>query len=144
MKFLPRLWGCCLFFLLLPFAVGQVSPFTVSKVLIQHLGPPAVSDELVRANIRVKPGDPYLPSAVDDDVRNLYNTGFFYNIRIGVSNTAEGLELTYLLQGKPRLMEIKFKGNRKYTEAKLRKKLTSKVGEPLNEQKLFTDSQEIQ
>src|SRR5437667_4025405 len=136
MKFLPRLWGCCLFFLLLPDAWGQLLP-PISKVLIQHLGPPAVSDELVRANIRVKPGDPYLPSAVDDDVRNLYSTGFFYNIRIGVSNTTEGLELTYLLQGKPRLMEIKFKGNRKYSETKLRKKLTSKVGEPLNEQKLF-------
>src|SRR5437867_10470721 len=113
MKVSRRLWGLCLLFVLLPVAWGQLSPFTISKVEIEHRGPPAVSDEFIRANIRVKAGDPYLPSAVDEDVRNLYNTGFFYNIRIVVSNATEGLELTYILQGKPRLMKIRFKGNRK-------------------------------
>src|SRR5438552_10916638 len=135
MKVSRRLWGLCLLFVLLPVAWGQLSPFTISKVEIEHRGPPAVSDELIRANIRVKAGDPYLPSAVDDDVRNLYSTGFFYNIRVGASNSAGGMVLTYILQGKPRLMEIKFQGNKKYTDAKLRKKLASKVGEPLDERK---------
>src|SRR6266581_530498 len=72
MKVSRRLWGLCLLFVLLPVAWGQLSPFTISKVEIEHRGPPAVSDE------------------------------------------------------------------------KLRKKLASKVGEPLDERKLFTDSQEIQ
>jgi len=121
-----------------------VTSLAISEVKIEHVGPPAVSDELIRANIRVKPGDRYSPAAVDDDVRNLYSTGFFYNIRVRATNTPSGLQLIYLLQGKPRLMEIKFQGNHKYGDSKLRKKLTSKVGEPLNEQKLFTDSQEMQ
>src|SRR5262249_53202350 len=38
----------------------------------------------------------------------------------------------------------RFEGNKKYSNKKLLKKLTSKTGEPLNEQKLFNDSQEIQ
>jgi outer membrane protein insertion porin family len=58
--------------------------------------------------------------------------------------TADGVILTYLVQGKPRLTEINFRGNKRFSDAKLRKKLASKVGEPLDERKLFTDSQEIQ
>ena len=102
-----------------------------------------MSDELIRANIRVKAGDPYRVAAVDDDVRSLYATGLFYNIRVTDEIIAEGVVVTYIVQGKPRLTDIKFSGNTKYKDAKLRKKLTSKVGEPLDEQKLFTDTQEI-
>ena len=56
----------------------------------------------------------------------------------------DGVVLTYMVQGKPRLTDIKFEGNTKFSDSKLRKKITSKVGEPLDERKLFTDSQEIQ
>ncbi|HPU56084.1 MAG TPA: outer membrane protein assembly factor BamA, partial [Verrucomicrobiota bacterium] len=37
-----------------------------------------------------------------------------------------------------------FEGNTKYRDSALRKKLTSKVGEPLDEQKLFVDAREIE
>ena len=124
-------------------ARAQVSG-KISKIEIKHIGPASVSDELIRANIRVKVGDPYQRPAIDEDVRNLYSTGLFYNIRVAEDVTPNGVVLTYVVQGKPRLTEIQFKGNKKFSDAKLRKKLTSKVGEPLDERKLFTDSQEIQ
>ena len=138
------LGGLLLFLAILPTALGQVSSAKVARIEIKHVGPQSVSDELIRANIRVKAGDPYLPLAVDDDVRSLYATGFFYNIRVSQNTTADGLVLTYVVQAKPRLTEVRFHGNTKYKEAKLKKKITSKVGEPLDERKLFTDSQEIQ
>ena len=89
-------------------------------------------------------GDPYLRAAVDDDVRNLYATGFFYNIQVTADDTPDGVVLTYKVQGKPRLTEIKFQGNTKFKDAKLLKKISSKAGEPLDERKLFTDTQDIQ
>ena len=146
MKLALRL--CGLFLLcalsLLPTARGQIGLPNVSKIEIKHVGPPAVSDQMVRSNIRVKIGDPYRPAAIDEDVRSLYNTGLFYNIRVSQETGADGVALTYVVQGKPRLTEIKFQGNSKFSTGKLRKKLTSKTGEPLDERKLFTDSQEIQ
>ncbi len=51
---------------------------------------------------------------MDDDVRSLYATGFFYNIQVVADDTPEGVILTYKVQGKPRLTEIKFQGNTKY------------------------------
>jgi outer membrane protein insertion porin family len=144
MKLLLRLCGLFLLVGWLPMGWGQVSSYKVARIEIKHVGPAAASDEMIRANIRVKPGDPYRRTLVDDDVRNLYATGFFYNIRVADETTPGGVVLTYIVQGKPRLTDIKFQGNAKLKDAKLRKKVTSKVGEPLDERKLFTDSQEIQ
>src|SRR5256714_5704989 len=139
-----RLWGLLLLLALTPSAWGQPSSGTISKIEIKHVGPASVSDELIRANIRVKVGDNYFRAATDDDVRNLYGTGQFYNIRVVPDITPNGVVLTYVLQGKPRLTEINFHGNKRFSDSKLRKKLTSKTGEPLDERKLFTDAQEIQ
>ncbi|MGD0262456.1 MAG: BamA/TamA family outer membrane protein [Verrucomicrobiota bacterium] len=144
MSFLLRLCGFVLLFACLPAGWAQFAPLKVSRIDLKHIGPPAVSDDLIRSNLRVKVGDPYLRAAVDDDVRNLYATGFFYNIQVVADDTADGVILTYKVQGKPRLTEIKFQGNTKYKDTKLLKKISSKTGEPLDERKLFTDTQEIE
>lgn len=123
---------------------AQPAPPKVVKVEIKHIGPISVSDELIRANIRLKPGDPYLPATVDEDIRNLYTTGLFYDVRFGIQETSDGVIVTYAVQANPRLVEIRFTGNKKFNDTKLRKTISSKVGDPLNERKLFTDSQEIQ
>ncbi len=115
----------------------------IEKIIIKHIGPPAVSDELIRANIRVKEGDPFSQVSLDDDVRNLIGTGYFYNVRVGEERGEKGLTVTYAVQGKPVLTEIRFTGNKKYSYSKLRKKVTSKAGDPLDERKLFNDAQEI-
>ncbi|MBI3849474.1 MAG: outer membrane protein assembly factor BamA [Verrucomicrobia bacterium] len=134
-----------LLFVWLPLGSAQTAPgLRIKKIEIKHIGPPAVSEQLIKSNIRVKEGDPYLRTSVDDDVRNLYTTGYFYNIRVADKIESDGVVLTYILQGKPRLTAIKFEGNKKYSNEKLKKKLTSKEGEPLDERKLFVDSQEIQ
>jgi outer membrane protein insertion porin family len=144
MKVLFRLCAVCLLLAWPPLAKAQLSASKVARIDIQHLGPAAVGEELIRANIRVKPGDTYLPAAVDDDVRNLYATGLFYNVRVSISNAPDGVVLAYIVQGNPRLTEIKFQGNKRFNDAKLRKTITSKVGEPFNERKLFTDAQDLQ
>lgn len=126
-------------------ALAQEAPprLPITAIEIRHVGPAAVSDELVRANIRLKAGEDFNRIRLDDDVRNLYATGYFYNIRVAEESTAQGVKLTYVVQGKPVLTEVRFSGNKKYSVSKLRKKVTSKVGEPLDERKLFEDSQEI-
>ena len=144
MKSTLRLFGILTILLLtLSSAAIAQTATTVARIEIKHVGPTAVSDELIRANIRVKPGDPYIRSSVDDDVKNLYGTGFFYNIQVVDAASDQGVVLTYVVQGKPRLTGIKYQGNVKYNNDKLQKKVISKVGQPLDEQKLFTDAQEI-
>ncbi|MHC1767605.1 MAG: outer membrane protein assembly factor BamA [Verrucomicrobiia bacterium] len=130
--------------LILLFTPALFAQQRVESIEIRHVGPAAASDELIRANIRVKVGDTYIRTGVDDDVRTLYATGLFRNIRVLEERTADGIKLVYEVQGKPVLTDISFEGNKKYKNKKLLKKVTSKIGEPLDDRKLFTDSQEIQ
>ena len=75
---------------------------------------------------------------------SLYGTGQFYNIRVSVDQADDGgVVLTYIVQVRPRITEIKFEGNKKLSDSKLKKKVTFKVGEALDEQKVFTDVQEM-
>ena len=143
MKFALRLCGLLLLLISAPHGWSQGAG-TVARIDIEHLGPASVSDALIRANIRLKPGDPYMVNAVDDDIRSLYGTGLFYNVRVKTDSTSQGLVVTYVVQGNPRVAEIRFQGNNKIKDSKLRKTITSKIGEPFNERKLFTDTQEIQ
>lgn len=136
--------GRWLLWLVLGGGLLSVSAQTIQNIELKHIGPPAASDELVRANIRVKPGDTYLRTSIDDDVKTLYSTGLFHNVQVLENRTGTSINLTYVLQGKPVLSDFRFEGNKKFSNRKLRKKVTSKVGEPLDERKLFADAMEIQ
>ena len=117
----------------------------IARIEIKFAGPASVSEEIIRSNIRSRVGEPYRPVTVDDDIRNLYKTDLFYDIRVTREKTDDGgMVITYVVQANPRLMEIKLSGNAKLKDSAIRKKITSKVGESLDERKLFTDTQAIQ
>ncbi len=125
-------------------ALAQNVGTKIDRVDIKFVGPASVSEEFVRSNIKLKPGGMFLPGQTQDDVHSLYSTGQFYNIRIQVDPADDGgVILTYTVQVRPRITEIRIEGNHKLSDSKLRKKVTIKVGEPLDDQKVFTDVQEM-
>ena len=116
----------------------------IDRVDVKFVGPASVSEEFIRSNIKLKSGASYQPGLTQDDVHLLYGTGQFYNIRVSVDQADDGgVVLTYTVQVRPRITEIKFEGNKKLSDSKLKKKVTFKIGEPLDEQKVFTDVQEM-
>jgi outer membrane protein insertion porin family len=145
MKLFFRLIGVWLLLGCAQFASAQLAGPKIDSVDIRFVGPAQVSHEFIRSNIRVKAGDLYRISSTQDDVHALYATGQFYNIRVTVdqSTNDSGVLLTYVVQARPRITEIKIVGNKKVKDSKLKKKITVKVGDPLDEQKLFTDVQEM-
>lgn len=124
---------------------AQEEPPKISRIEIKFAGPAAVSETLIRGNIRSRVGEPYRPVTVDDDIRSLYKTDLFYDIRVTRDKADDGgVVITYVVQANPRLTEIKLSGNSKIKSSDIKKKITSKVGEALDERKLFTDTQAIQ
>jgi len=143
MKALLRLSAVGAWLVCLPLVWGQLGETKIVRIEIKHIGPTTVSDELIRGNLRSKVGEPYRPSTVDDDVRNLYTKGLFDDIRVTSKPEAGGLVLTFVVQDNPRLTEVKFEGNDKLSNSKIKGKITCKVGEPLDRRKIFTDKQAI-
>ncbi|PYI86972.1 MAG: hypothetical protein DME26_07845 [Verrucomicrobia bacterium] len=116
----------------------------VREIEIKHVGTGSVADALVRAKLCVKEGEPLTQAGVDRDIRILYGTGDFYNIRLTGELVEGGTKVTYIVQEKPVLTDLNFTGNKKYNNRELLKKLSSKSGERLDERKLFEDARQIQ
>jgi outer membrane protein insertion porin family len=145
MKLFFRLFGVWLLFGCAPVAWSQMAGTKIDRVDIKYAGPATVSEQFIRSHIRTKAGDIYRANVTQDDIKSLYATEQFYNIRVSLDQADDGgVVLTYVVQANPRLTDIKIEGNNKLSNSKIRKKITAKVGQPLDQQKLFTDSQEIQ
>src|SRR5437667_11063889 len=100
----------------LPLLAAQTG-IVVEKIEIRHVGPPAVSDDLVRANIHVKVGDPYNPNATTEDIRARKATSYFYNIQGTAAQTDGGATLVYVVQGQQVPSDARSEGNRKDSSA---------------------------
>ncbi|MDC0324388.1 hypothetical protein OAM21_04260, partial [Verrucomicrobia bacterium] len=130
----------------MPQVSGQtvLSNKNIEAVKVTHVGPASVSDQMVLVNIQTRSGDDFSAARINQDVKNLLGTGYFYNVDVSWEVKDSGIDLVYSVQGKPRLTEIRFEGNERLSDRRLKKKVSSKVGEPIDEKKLFTDAREIE
>lgn len=145
MKSFSRVFGTCVMLGCATAAWSQTTGLKIDRVDIKYVGPASVSEQFIRSNIHLRAGDTYGANNTEDDIHSLYGTGQFYNIRVSVDPADDGgVILTYIVQARPRITEINFTGTNKLKESKLRKKLTVKVGDPLDEEKLFNDCQDME
>ena len=121
----------------------QVLQPKILSITVSNVGPQNVGEALVRANIRLREGDAYNRNSVDDDIKNLHTTGFFQNVQVHEAREPDGIRLTYIVQPRLKITDILFSGNKKFSHSRLSKKLTTKIGDSLDDRKLFTDAQEI-
>ena len=77
MKFFFRFFAIWLLLGCAQVAWSQVAGPKIDRVDVKFVGPATVSEQFIRANIRVNPGDLYKPNSTQDDVRALYATGQF-------------------------------------------------------------------
>ena len=141
MKLFFRLFGIWLLLGCAPAAWAQTAGPKIDRVDIKYVGPASVSEQFIRANIRLKAGDIYLPERHRGrHSQPLRHGTVLQHPRHGWTRPDDGgVVLTYIVQARPRMTDIKIEGNKKLSDSKIRKKITVKVGEPLDEQKLFTD-----
>src|SRR6202012_2790167 len=87
--------------------------------------------------------DVYTPSSVEEDVRNLYATGFFTNLAIKDEPYGDGVRVNAVVQPKPLVKEIVINGAHEIKTARVKKEIKSKVGETLSEQQISEDADKI-
>src|SRR5262249_29987131 len=110
---------------------------------VVYVGPKSVAKSLIMANMRTTIGQPFSASAVEEDVRNLYATNLFVNLRISNEPVAGGVKVTVIVQPKPLVKEIVLTGFHKMGEKRLRKEVKTKLGDPLSEQTIAADADRI-
>ncbi|MCL4460466.1 MAG: outer membrane protein assembly factor BamA [Nitrospirae bacterium] len=78
----------------------------------------------IRDKIHTKVGDIYADSSIRADLKNLYVTGYFSQIRVYAEGYEGGIKLIYDLTERPTIEKISFIGNAAKSSSDLRKKLT--------------------
>jgi len=115
----------------------------VRQIDVQYAGGGAVAKEKILANMRTRVGRPYSDQAVEEDIRSLYNTGNISNVRIFGEPTADGVKVIVVIQAKAEVSEVVIQGASKVKESRLRKEITVKPKDTLNEAAVEQDRQKI-
>lgn len=115
----------------------------VKEIVVEYVGPPAITEGRVLDNMATKVGEPYSERAAEADIRALYGTGGVANVRIFAEPMGDGVKVTVLLQGRPVVEELLIEGADQIPMNRVRREIGSKVGEVLSEQKLEDDRQKI-
>jgi outer membrane protein insertion porin family len=115
----------------------------IRQIDIQYAGPATLSKEKILANMRTAVGKPYSQQAIDDDVRALYATGSVTNVRIFGEQIPDGVRVVVVIQSKSNVTAINIEGNSAINTKKIRKDISTKPGQTLNEATLEQDRQKI-
>jgi outer membrane protein insertion porin family len=111
----------------------------VRDVEFKWFGPETVSRQILEARVQTAKGQPFSRLKVEQDVRNLMDTGYFLNVRVVEEPFQDGLRIRFELQGKSSIRQVVITGNRRIKEDKLRQKLKTQAGQTLNERRVHED-----
>ena len=117
---------------------------TVREIEVRFVGPETVNPTIVRANIQTAVGQPLSRELIEQDVRALINTGFFADVRVLEERVAEGIKVVYQVQGKAKIKDIVFEGNKRYKTDRLMREVKQKAGAVLNEHQARLDARQIE
>jgi outer membrane protein insertion porin family len=70
-----------------------------------------VTKEDILTYLRERVGQPFSPEALTQDVRELWNSGFFDDIEVDLERTDAGVVLRFLVRERPNISQVVFQGN---------------------------------
>jgi len=103
----------------------------------------AVSSAVILSKIKTKVGDRFSHDVLNDDIKRLYTLGFFTDISVDVSDYAEGVMVIFIVEEKPLIGSVKFEGNSGIRGDLIKREMSLKEGEMLDERKLSKDMSAI-
>lgn len=116
--FLPRL------------AYGQNGQTEAENIVaeIKITGNNLISDAKIISQVRARAGQPFSEAMVNQDIKNLYATGFFEKIETITDISAQGVVLTFQVEEKSVINQIIIEGQRHIRERQILEEINLKSG----------------
>jgi len=99
-------------------------------------GQKIVSDATIISKIKIRSGQNYNENIVNEDIKNLYATGFFETVEAEKEKIAEGVVVIFKVKEKPVLTKLDIEGERFIRKKKIEEVIDVKVGSFVDEYKL--------
>jgi len=112
-----------------PAAAAEGSEQVVQVRVVGNVGVPR--DKILR-HIRTRAGRPYDPERIEEDVRRLYGSGLFVNVKPHTQRVDGGRVVIFEVYERPILHYVKYVGNQKIKKKTLQKEADIKAGDAMD------------
>lgn len=126
-------------------AFAQASePASKNVTAITVTGNKSISESTVVSKLKSRIGSPYLENVVSDDLKRLYLTGYFADVKMDTEAYKDGLKIIITVKERPIIEKVTFGGKRRaISDAKLKDTIKSKNGQYLDYPTLGMDAKAI-
>ncbi len=111
---------------------------------IEVRGNEYLGQDAVLSRLSIQPGDPYDQDKVAQEIKGLFESGFFEDIQVYQEQIPQGQKLVFAVQERPLIREIKFQGVQELKENDILEVMHVQSGEVLNPVLIKQDLTRIQ
>lgn len=102
----------------------------ITEVVIR--GNERIEDEAIKRVLKTDKGTLYADEDLSRDLQNIYNMGYFGDIRVTREPVDNGVRIVFNVVEKPTIRKIYYRGNHAYEDEKIKENITLKSGSILN------------
>ncbi len=110
---------------------------------IDVVGNKSISLTTILSKIKTRVGQEYLQTVISDDLKRLYNTGYFSDVRVDRQDQEGGFKVIIYVEEKPIVEEITFSKTRYMNSKALLNKIKTQAGQFLDNKSLKDDIETI-
>ncbi|MDI6786099.1 MAG: outer membrane protein assembly factor BamA [bacterium] len=108
----------------------------VKVVEVEVTGNEIFSKESILEVVETAIGKSFSKSILTKDIKEIYNLGMFNEVKIDLVEKEEGIKVTFIVEEKPTISEVKFLNNKEINEEKLKEEYILVEGDLYDEIKL--------
>jgi len=112
-------------------------------VKIEIKGNRKIEASAILQQIKSKVGKPFWEADISADIKTIFKMGFFLDVTADAISTPEGKEVTFTVQEKGLISDIRINGNKALSKDDIQEVLTIKVKQSLNQEKIKADVEKI-
>lgn len=116
---------------------GMLQQDRISSIDVR--GNKILDDDVALMRMKIRPGDLYDPKAVNAELKNLYDLGYFDDIQMGLEDEPDGKKLVVTVKEKPLIQAISVIGAEALDEDDILSAISTKTGAVLNPKELAKD-----
>ncbi|WP_461210292.1 outer membrane protein assembly factor BamA [Desulfocurvus sp. DL9XJH121] len=106
-------------------------------------GTKVLEKDVVLMRVRAKKGDIYDPKALNDEIKSIYELGYFDDVQVRVDDLPEGMGVTFVVKEKPLIQAVDVLGAEEMDTDDVLELMSTRAGSVLNPKVLADDMGKI-
>ena len=109
---------------------GGPPPVVIKELTVE--GHRRVQEAVILGRVRSAVGAPFNPSQASEDIRSIFNLGFFDDVQLKVEDFEGGVKVTFVVVERPFVRDVEFVGGSRIGATELQEKVDLKLGSVYN------------